>query len=93
MPHLNKTLAFAVHFARFAGELGIPAPDLGQMIAAAKAGANAYARNDDKAYQRHTAKVEEIAKLHGCKVDWPGLWPCIQKGDDARSNQLLPAYE
>lgn len=90
---LNRTLQFAVHFARYSTDLGIPAPDLGQMIAAAKSAANAYARNDDNAYQRNTAKVEEIAKAHGCEVDWPGLWPCVQKKGQPRTNELLPSYE
>lgn len=73
--------------------MGIPAPALGQMIAEAKASANAYARNDSKGEQKHGGRVEEIAAEYGCEVDWPGLWPCIQKKGDPRSNRLLPAYE
>lgn len=93
MPRLNKKLSFAVQFANYSSELGIPAPDLAQMIAAAKKSANCYERNDSAGEQRWGGVVEEIAERHGCEVDWPGLWPCIQKKGDPRSNRLLPSHD
>lgn len=99
---LNKTLSFAVRFARFAGDMGIPPADLAQMIAAAEAAKSAYERGNNSGcpetltrqeaiYDRRTAEIEAIATRHGCEVDWPGLWPCVQKIGQPRTNALLPS--
>lgn len=88
---LSKNLAFAVQFSRFSDEFNIPASDLGQMIAHALKSMKAYERGDTKAEERHGDRIAEIAKFHGCKVDWPGLWPCIEREGEPRSNQLLPS--
>lgn len=87
---LTKGLAFAVHFERFSREMGIPAGDLAQMILHAKRSGHRYAANDSEGERRHGQAVEDIAAAHGCKVDWPGLWPCIERIGEPRSNQLLP---
>lgn len=89
---LSKPIAYAIQFARFSVEMGIPAADLGQMVAAAVASVRAYERDDSKKEHEHGEAVEKIAAMFGCEVDWPGLWPCVQKKGNPRSNQLLPAY-
>lgn len=89
---LNQQLVFAVRFAKFAAEMGIPPADLAQMVAHHRAATACYQRGDDKGEQKHGGEVERLAALHGCKVDWPGLNPHIQKGDDKHSNRPLPTY-
>jgi hypothetical protein len=86
---LSKPLIFAIRFAKFSVDYGIPAPDLAQMIAAANASKAAYERDDSASESRHGARVEEIATRYGCRVDWPGLWPCIEKA--GLGNTPLPS--
>jgi len=90
---INKTLRFSIQFSRFAEEFNIPPYELAQMITAANAGVKAYERDDMTAYKRHTDRVEELAKSLAYEVDWPGLWPCLQKIGDPRSNRILPSHD
>lgn len=89
---MTNQLRFAIHFAKFSAETGIHPRDLAEMIAAAEKSVAAYERNDNAAHEKHGEKVELIASRYGCKVDWPGLWPCVEKIGSPSSNQLLPAY-
>ena len=87
--NLPNDLALAVRIAVFAERHGIPARDVCQMIAHARRSKSAYERDDSAAEQRHGAAVESIAAEYGCKVDWPGLWPCVTS--DNGGNDQLPA--
>lgn len=89
---MTNTLRFAIHFAKFSTETGIHPRDLAAMIEAAERSVTAYERNDTAHHEHHGKTVEAIAGKYGCKVDWPGLWPCVEKIGHPSSNQLLPSY-
>lgn len=90
---LNKTLRFAIAFENFSRAMGIPARDLAQMILNATASVRAYERDQNKYHEVHQHEVEMIAHTFGCEVDWPGLWPCIQKIGKTETNTRLPSPE
>ena len=89
----NKTIAFAIRFAEFGADFGIPAPELGQMVQAAVLSCSAYSNDNNRSYQTYATRVEEIAKAYDCEVIWNGLWPTIQKTGDPNSSRLLPSYD
>ena len=86
-------LRFALQFAHFCDRMSIKPGDLALMIYHARASAFAYAQNNNQQHRKHQDEFEKVASRCGLEVDWPGLWPCIQKKDDPQTNTLLPSYE
>ena len=87
---LNQQLVFALRFAQFSTALGIPPEAVAQMIAHARASAKCYERGDDAGEQKHGGEVEAIADKHGCRVEWAGLIPSVNRKGDPTTRQMLP---
>ena len=87
--NLPNDLALAVRIAVFADRHGIPAREVCQIIAYARRSKAAYERDDSEMEQKYGELVEIVAAEHGCKIDWPGLWPCLTS--DKGGNDQLPA--
>lgn len=90
MINLNRTIRFAVDFAFCCEKLGVKPHDMGRIVQHVRNHVKAYERDDTKRSNEAMNHAVTIAEANGCELDWPGLYPCIQKKGDPTTNRMLP---
>ena len=91
---INKTLQFAIHFAHCSKKFNIEPDQLAELINLIKKSVAAYNRHDFDTDKKLCDKAQDIAKKHGFKLDWNGLYPWIIKEQSSIDiRQMLPMDE